>query len=120
MLRTSPRRCICRAVRGSNSQIWRPGTLVGIARKGPPVAVPGLGSQVSSWLEPPWRKICRTRLPEPCTERASAGRRTRPVAAAAAMPPNSARRERRCSTEPQAGFVGERMAGLAGRMGTSG
>ncbi len=30
-----------------------PGTDVGIERNGPPVSVPGLGSQVSSWLEPP-------------------------------------------------------------------
>ncbi len=30
-----------------------PGTDVGIERNGPPVGVPGLGSQVSSWLEPP-------------------------------------------------------------------
>src|SRR3954470_15303358 len=30
-----------------------PGTDVGIARNGPPVAVPGFGSQLSSWLRPP-------------------------------------------------------------------
>ena len=29
-----------------------PGTEVGIAWNGPPVSVPGLGSQVSSWLAP--------------------------------------------------------------------
>ena len=38
---------------GSSSQMWMPGTEVGIARNGPPVAVPGLGSQLSSWLRPP-------------------------------------------------------------------
>src|SRR5436190_676061 len=32
------------AVRGSSSEMCRPGTEVGIARNGPPVAVPGLGS----------------------------------------------------------------------------
>src|SRR6476660_4665080 len=30
-----------------------PGTEVGIARNGPPVAVPGFGSQLSNWLKPP-------------------------------------------------------------------
>ncbi len=30
-----------------------PGTDVLIARNGPPVSVPGLGSQLSSWLKPP-------------------------------------------------------------------
>src|SRR5207253_10449232 len=51
--RTSASRCICRAVRGISSETDVPGTLVAIARKGPPVSVPGLGSHVSSWLAPP-------------------------------------------------------------------
>ena len=39
-----------------------PGTEVGIARNGPPVAAPGLGSQVSSWLAPPASQSRMTRF----------------------------------------------------------
>src|SRR5436190_3040666 len=38
------------ATRGSNSEIWMPGTLVEIGLK---LLSPGLGSQVSTWLGPP-------------------------------------------------------------------
>ena len=41
------------AIFGISSEMWMPGTEVGIDRNGPPVGAPGLGSQVSSWLEPP-------------------------------------------------------------------
>ncbi len=36
------------AICGINSEMWMPGTEVGIARNGPPVGAPGLGSHVSS------------------------------------------------------------------------
>ncbi len=45
-------RSIRAAIFGISSEMWTPGTEVGIERNGPPVGVPGLGSQVSSWLEP--------------------------------------------------------------------
>src|SRR5258708_2472922 len=38
---------------GISELIWMPGTLVEIARNGPPESVPGLGSQVSNWLGAP-------------------------------------------------------------------
>ena len=38
---------------GRSSEKWLPGILVGMLLKGPPVVVPGLGSQVSNWLGPP-------------------------------------------------------------------
>ena len=38
---------------GRSSEKWVPGTFVGMLLKGPPVVVPGLGSQVSNWLGPP-------------------------------------------------------------------
>ena len=41
------------AVIGSNSLMCTPVAEVGIARNGPPVSVFGLGSQLSSWLNPP-------------------------------------------------------------------
>src|SRR5205823_2232452 len=50
------------AVCGSNSEMWIPGTEVGMARNGPPVSVPGFGSQDSSWLRPPERKMTTTRF----------------------------------------------------------
>jgi hypothetical protein len=39
-----------------------PGTEVGIARKGPPVATPGLGSQLSNWESPPCMLITSIRF----------------------------------------------------------
>ena len=62
MPRTRAMRCIIRAVYGSSSQMRTPGTLVGMAWKGPPVSVPGLGSHDSSWLTPPASQITRTRF----------------------------------------------------------
>ena len=38
---------------GMSSEKWVPGTFVGMLLKGPPVDVPGLGSQVSNWEGPP-------------------------------------------------------------------
>src|SRR5947209_6179402 len=38
---------------GKCSLIWTPGTLVLMARYGPPCGVPGLRSKVSLWLGPP-------------------------------------------------------------------
>ena len=42
--------------------MWVPGTDVGIALNGPPVSVPGFGSQCSSLPTPPLRKIASTRF----------------------------------------------------------
>src|SRR5262245_16008998 len=44
-----------RALIGSKSQIWMPGTLVGIVPNSPrySIGASGLGSQVSCWLGPP-------------------------------------------------------------------
>ena len=82
----------------------RPGTLVGIARKGPPVVVFGFGSQLSSWLSPPWSQNVRTRfcLGRNCSA-AAAGIQEAPVpnteltpaaaAKPAAAPPKNERRE---------------------------
>ena len=39
-----------------------PGTLVAIERVGPPVLVPGLGSQLSNWLSPPCMLNTTTRI----------------------------------------------------------
>jgi hypothetical protein len=46
-------RSMWRATRGRCSLIRMPGALVGISRKGPPLAWPGLRSKVSVWLGPP-------------------------------------------------------------------
>lgn len=61
-LRTKARCCICLAVLGHSSQTWMPGTELGMARKGPPNCVFGLGSQLSSWLSPPSIQMKRTCL----------------------------------------------------------
>ena len=53
------------AILGISSEMWMPGTAVGIDRNGPPVGVPGLGSHVSSWLEPPASQSRMTRLSLP-------------------------------------------------------
>ena len=53
LLRQRARWCIPFAVCGRRSLLWIPGPLVGIARPGPPVSVPGLGSQLSSCERPP-------------------------------------------------------------------
>ena len=57
---------ITRATRGKWWATWIPGTAVSMALVSPPVSVPGLGSQVSSWLGPPpiqsrMQAICRFR-----------------------------------------------------------
>ena len=62
MLRITARWCICSAVLGNSSEMCVPGTEVGIARNGPPVSVPGFGSQLSSWLSPPAILNTRTRF----------------------------------------------------------
>src|SRR5262249_40171348 len=41
------------AIFGKFSLIWMPGTLVAMGLKGPPLACPGLRSNVSSWDGPP-------------------------------------------------------------------
>ena len=51
--RTSDMWCICWATSGMCSQIWIPSALVEIGLKGPPVAAPGLRSQMSMVLGPP-------------------------------------------------------------------
>ena len=57
--RTIASRCACWASSGKCSLIEIPGTLVAIGRNGPRISsgASGLGSQVSSWLGPPHRKI---------------------------------------------------------------
>jgi hypothetical protein len=102
--RTSAIRFICLAVCGSSSQMRVPGTAVGIEANGPPVSVPGLGSQVSSWLTPPARKMTSTRFwalaswPVAAALANPAG----PRAAAAPAAPRNARRETVCSADRQA------------------
>ncbi len=49
-VRISETLSICFAVIGRCSEIWMPFAAVGIALNGPPVSVPGFGSQVSIWL----------------------------------------------------------------------
>ena len=61
------------AIFGISSEIWTPGTAVGIERNGPPVGVPGLGSQVSSWLEPPASQSRMTRFSFRLSSPASTG-----------------------------------------------
>ena len=78
-----------------------------MAWNGPPVLVPGLGSQVSSWLTPPASQIIRTRfccLIEGAAAKAgltNESRAERPQRPAAA-PARKSRRESACSAEPQA------------------
>src|SRR5687767_8292938 len=93
------------AVSGSSSQIWIPGTEVGMARNGPPVLVPGLGSQLSSWLKPPDMLKQRTRICFLANSFAAAGRANTPrppATAPVAMPPKNDRRASRWSEDPQA------------------
>src|SRR6478752_5741714 len=85
-----------------------PGTLVGIARNGPPNRVFGLGSQLSSWLIPPSIQMKRTCLAFFCMSAAAAGcsRLERPSdAPTPAAAPRSWRRERECSQGLQRGFM---------------
>ena len=49
------------------------GTLVGMARNGPPVSVFGFGSHVSSWLTPPARKMTSIRFCADASSRAATG-----------------------------------------------
>ena len=51
--RITAARSICLASLGRCSLIITPGADVAIALNGPPLACPGLGSKVSSWLGPP-------------------------------------------------------------------
>jgi hypothetical protein len=50
------------AIRGKSSQMSTPGTAVDMDLNGPPVGLPGLGSHVSNWLEPPANHTKSTRL----------------------------------------------------------
>ncbi len=70
-----------------------PGTDVGIALNGPPVSVFGFGSQVSSWLTPPDRKMTSTRFCDFFNSAAEAGA-ANPPRPSAAVEPRNARRER--------------------------
>src|SRR5213082_3529298 len=85
-----------------------PGTEVEIARKGPPVSVLGLGSQLSSWLTPPCMKMLRIRLCLVLIWSARAGELAKvPARPAAADAPRNDLRERMWSSEWQA--YGQRM-----------
>jgi hypothetical protein len=53
MERMSATSFICSASRGKFCESCTPGAAVSIALVGPPVFVPGFGSNVSSWLGPP-------------------------------------------------------------------
>ena len=89
-------RCICFAVYGSSSQMWVPGTDVGIALNGPPVSVFGFGSHVSSWLTPPERKMTSTRFCDFDSSFAASGLAnplTPSAAVAPSVEPRNARRE---------------------------
>ena len=98
------------AIFGISSEIATPGTAVGIDRNGPPVAAPGFGSHVSSWLAPPasqsritcfscfFSSPARTgsvRTSSAVMSAASA------AAAEAAIVPRNRRRSNACSGEPQ-------------------
>src|SRR5204862_533899 len=85
--RQRARWCICRAVWGRSSLTWMPVTEVGIARKGPPVSVPGFGSQLSSWLRPPCISITTMRFCSPASRRAWAGWADHPSPPAQEFPP---------------------------------
>ena len=101
--------CIRAAISGMSSEMWIPGTDVGIARNGPPVGAPGLGSQVSSWLEPPASQSKITRFWFRFISAASAGelKISRAVMSAAeakapaASEPKKPRRFKECSGDPQ-------------------
>jgi hypothetical protein len=88
---------ICCATLGHRSATSTPGTAVGIALVGPPVAVPGLGSKVSNWLGPPFmnsrmQAMPRCRNSSACSVTAS----FQPSAAAPAATPR--RNVRRLTT----------------------
>ena len=108
MLRTSARWCITFAVFGSSSEMWMPGTEVGIARNGPPVGVPGFGSQLSSCERPPAMLMTIMRFCERDISAAIAGEVKRPkfgstaAAPVAASEPKKRRRLMRCSAVEQA------------------
>ena len=97
------------AIFGINSEMLMPGTDVGIDRNGPPVGVPGLGSQVSSWLEPPasqsriTRFCCDLSAPAKagCLRTSSTVMSAATAAAPAAIAPRNPRRPTPCSGEPQ-------------------
>src|SRR2546430_14330062 len=80
-----------------------PGTVVGIARKGPAVSVLGLGSQLSSWLTPPCMKMFKMRFCLALTWSAIVGvAAIAPAMPAVAVTPRNERRERKWSGEWQA------------------
>src|SRR4051794_28330041 len=93
------------AICGISSLMATPGTLVLMARNGPPVAAPGLGSNVSSWLAPPASHSRMTRFCCCFSSFARAGSwRTFNAVIAAAVPTALVRKPRRsmaCSAEPQ-------------------
>ena len=101
MLRMVATRFDSRASFGRNSSTCSPGTDVGIDKCGPPVGIPGFGSQVSNWLGPPLiqsRITCFCR----CAARSAFSAANRfpnpPNAIPPAMAPRSStRRETTCS-----------------------
>src|SRR3954464_10050228 len=54
MERMTAKRSANLAIRGRCSLTWMPGTLVAISLYGPPLTWPGLRSNVSIWLGPPF------------------------------------------------------------------
>ena len=97
------------AIFGISSEIWIPGTAVGIDRNGPPVGVPGLGSHVSNWLgaagQPEQNDPLVIPLQLPGQHRAFSTSSTVMSAANAAAPaatePRKPRRLRAWSGDPQ-------------------
>src|SRR5262245_53305918 len=93
------------AICGISSLMATPGTLVLMARNGPPVAAPGLGSNVSSWLAPPASHSRMTRFCCCFSSLARAGSwSTFRAVIAAAVPTALVRKPRRSiawSGEPQ-------------------
>ena len=77
-----------------------------MAWNGPPVSVPGLGSQVSSWLTPPASQMTSTRFAARCSSLAAAGwimpREAEQPQRPAAVPSQEVPPRQRCSGELQA------------------
>ena len=78
--------------------MWTPGTDVGMARNGPPVAVPGFGSQLSSCERPPARLMTIIRFCARVISAATAGAVKKPkfgMTAAAPAPASVWKKRRR-------------------------
>src|SRR6187549_1650243 len=86
------------AILGRLAETWTPGIVVGIVLLSPPLAWPGLGSNVSNWLGPPPIHRRMQALPDLRSVGALAARRfcqpKAPVAAAAGMNFKKSRRRR--------------------------